>query len=219
MRARICTAGDILALTALPTSHAHDARRGADVLSRHTRLLFAWADQVALGVTQRVFDARIVTYEDAVNAEMHAASADWYEWAKQTADAEGDAVALRRAAGAYTDGVKAWARVVFALRAEQWQPDTDERRVREQAAQTRIAELATARDAAAAALTAALSTSDIETAALAAHWARVAAGLEARAKGIASTDGRTLRQCNALQAEAIRAAAELGAQLDAAVQL
>lgn len=215
MRARICTAGDILALTALPSSHAHDARRGADVFSKHARLLFVWADQVALGVTQRVFNSRIVTYEDAVNDEMRAATADWYTWAKQTADSEGDAMALQRAVGVYSEATKAWARVVFALRAEQWQPDTDERRAREQAAQTRIAELAAARTASSGAITAMLTTSDVETAALAAHWARIVAGLEARAKGIASSDARAMRQCNALQTDAIRAAAELGAQLDA----
>lgn len=216
MRSRICSSSDIIAMTALPTSHAHDPRRGADVFSKHARVLFAWADQAALGVTQRVHKARIVTHEAALDAELRADSIDWYTWANTTASSEGEAVALQRTIEAYNAAVQAWAHAVFALRVEQWHAETEERRAREESAQARIVQRATARDTIAGTLTTQLAVDDAEKSALLAHWARIAAAIEARAAGIASTDGRTERRYNTLQAEAISAAAKLGAQLDAA---
>ena len=214
MLSRIRNSSDIIELTAVPTLPNFDVTRGADVFSRHAQLLFALADHVALGVTQRVFGAHIVTHEATVRADLAANTVHWYTWSKRGLD-EGDAVELQRLVGAFNTAAANWARAIFELRAEQWQADDAARAAREAAAAARITELDAARAAIAAGMTALLQPDD-DTTALDTHWQRLAEAMAARADGIASSDGRAIRKYNALQAAAEQAARDLGRRLDAA---
>lgn len=214
MLSRIRNSADIIELTEVPAVPNFDATRGADVFARHAQLLFALANQLALGVTQRVFNAHIVTHEAAVRADLAANTVHWYTWSKRGLD-EGDAIELQRLIGGFNTAAANWARALFELRAEQWQPDDAARAAREAAANARIADLAAERDTIANGLTALLQPDD-DTSALDAHWKRLAEAMAARAAGIASTDGRAIRQYNALQAAAEQAARDLGRRLDAA---
>lgn len=211
---RVCTSHDVLAMTALPAMPP--ASPGATVLVRHAQLLFAWADNAALGIAQRVFKARIVTHEQAALAELAANAADWFTWTRATADAEGDALNVQRAVAALNSATMDWAAVLFAARAEQWQEPDAARAEREAAAAARVEQLAAARTAASDAVAELLAVTDDEKAAIQAHWERVMAAIAARAGGIGSSDARPLRMMNALQAGAVANANELGAALDKA---